>query len=99
MFMRTRSKETAEFAINLAQEFYKNCPPDPPGKTLRVTHIARAIDAVCNQAGDFQRMKRLGIYGRAKLGTEFKMRMKELGYPGDFIDELLRRLLMSMSGK
>src|SRR5258708_2826847 len=99
MSKRTPSKEVEDFAIDLAREFSKRCPPDRAEDSQRVMGLARAIDEVCNRAADFQRAKQLGVYGRAKLGTEFKLKLKDLGYPGEFVDELTGKLLISMSGK
>jgi len=61
--------------------------------------VARAIDEICNRAAEYQRTNRLGVYGKAKLGTEFKLKLKDSGYRGEFVDELTTRLLMSLSAK
>jgi hypothetical protein len=99
MFKRTPSREVDDFAINLAREFSKRCPHERLRGGQGGIGLARAIDEICNRAGEFQRAKRLGVYGKAKLGTEFKMQMKEFGYPIEFVDELTQKLLMNMSGK
>ena len=57
------------------------------------------MDEIFNRARAFQKEKRLGIYGRAKVGTSFKFELKSAGYPQDFIDDLTRQLLFVMSGK
>jgi hypothetical protein len=98
MFKRTASKEVENFAINLAREFSERCPPDK-ARTQHALGVARAIDEVCNRAAQFQRDKQLGVYGRAKFGTEFKLRLKDSGYPVEFVDELTTKLLINMSGK
>jgi hypothetical protein len=41
--------------------------------------------------------KKLGVYGKAKLGTTFKWELKELGYDDDFVDEFTRNLLLHLS--
>ncbi len=99
MFKRTQSREVEDFAINLAREFSRRCPLDRPQGGQGVIGLARAIDEICNRAAEFQRAKRLGVYGKAKLGTEFKLQMKEYGYPAEFVDELTGKLLINMSGK
>lgn len=99
MFKRTQSREVEDFAINLAREFSRRCPLDRLQGGQGVIGLARAIDEVCNRAAEFQRAKRLGVYGKAKLGTEFKLQMKEDGYPAEFVDELTGKLLINMSGK
>lgn len=97
--MFKQSREVDDFAINLAQEFSKRCPADRLQGGQGTMAFARAIDEICNRAAEFQRAKKLGVYGKAKLGTEFKLQMKEFGYPGEFIDELTQKLLINMSGK
>jgi hypothetical protein len=90
------SRNVTNFAIELAQDFSKRCPPN--ASTKSAMSVARAIDDICNRATAFQKQTRLGIYGRAKFGTEFKFRLKEIGHAPEFVDELTTKLLMSMSG-
>ena len=97
MFKLFGSRDVADFAIDLAQEFSRHCPPELAGRSPIA--VARAIDDVCNRAAEYQRSRKLGVYGRAKFGTEFKLRLKESGYVEAFVDELTTRLLISMSGK
>ena len=97
MFKRSGSREVTDFAIDLAKEFSNRCPPELSVRSAIA--VARAIDEICNRAAEFQRTKRLGVYGKAKLGTEFKFRLNESDYATEFVDELTTKLLMSMSGK
>ena len=97
MFKKKGSKDVGDFAIELAQEFLRRCPPELSERST--IGVAKAIDEVCNRAAEFQRSQGLGLYGKAKFGTEFKFQLKDAGYSGDFIDELTTKLLMSMSGK
>jgi hypothetical protein len=91
------SPNVTDFAIELAQDFAKRCPPGAGAKSSM--SVARAIDDISNRAAAFQRQARLGIYGRAKFGTEFKLRLRESGHAPEFVDELTTKLLISMSGK
>lgn len=92
-----RSRELDDFAIGLARELAKLIPPntESPGPQ----RVARALDEVFNRARAYQREKRLGIYGRAKIGTTFKYELHSAGYPRDFVEDLTRQLLLIMSGK
>lgn len=100
MFERLRSKDAENFAIELVQEFAKRCAPDAPARgAQRAAAFARAVDDLCNRAADFQRAKRLGVYGKAKFGTAFKFQLLELGYEEELVDELVRTLFIRMSGK
>ncbi|MDH4191760.1 MAG: hypothetical protein OEW21_16350 [Betaproteobacteria bacterium] len=99
-FNRQRSREIDEFAIALAQEFSNRCPA---GQTVDGTFpaekLGRVIDDVCNRAASFNRERRLWMYGKAKLGAAFKLRLKESGYPETFVDDVTRQILLTMSGK
>jgi hypothetical protein len=97
MFGLGRSREVDDFAIALVREFMELIPP---GTDLPAAQrVALAIDKICNRARAFQREKRLGIYGRAKLGTAFKFELRSAGYPAEFVDELTQQLLFVMSGR
>jgi hypothetical protein len=97
MFGLGRSRELDDFATGLAREFIGLIPP---GENLpAVQKVAKAIDQVCNRAQSFHRERKLGIYGRARIGTTFKLELKNAGYPQGFVDDLTRQLLFIMSGK
>lgn len=97
--MFKRSREIDDFAIALARDFAVRCPPEKDGEVAEAARLARAVDDVCNRAAAYQREKGLGMYGRAKLGTSFKLELKQIGYPEQFVDTLTRQLLFTMSGK
>jgi hypothetical protein len=99
MLERLLAKGVEDFAIKLAQDFAARHSPQEGASDVNAAVLARAVDDVCNRAADFQRARRLGIYGKAKFGTAFKLHLAELGYPDEFVDEFTRRLLISMSGK
>jgi hypothetical protein len=91
-----RAREIDDFAIGLAREFARQLPPGEPQPAQRV---AKVVDEICNKAKAFQQEKKLGIYGRAKVGTSFKFELKDAGYPQEFIEDLTRQLLLIMSGR
>ena len=103
MFEGLRSKDAENFAIELVREFSRRYPPDAPQAPAqgakRDAVFARAVDDLWGRVADFQRAKRLGVYGKAKFGTAFKYQLKELGYEEELVDELVRTLLIRMSGK
>ena len=96
MFKLWGSREIDDFAEALVREFAGRFPPQ---KTFDAAPLARAIDEVCSKAKAYQREKRLGVYGKARVGTAFKIALKNAGYPGDFVDAFTRQLLLLMSGK
>ena len=96
MFKLFGSSEIDEFAKGLVREFAGRYPPQ---KSFDAAPLARAIDEVCGKAKAFQRERRLGVYGKARMGMAFKYELKGAGYADDFIDAFTRQLLLLMSGK
>ncbi len=91
-------REIEQFATDLARDFAKACPAaDVQGERNAVKKLASAIDATCDRAAAFHKDKKLGVYGKAKLGTTFKWELKSLGYADEFVDELTRNLLLRLS--
>ena len=100
MFERWFSKDVENFAIELVQDFSRRCPPDAPAEgAQRAAVFARAVDDLLSRVAEYQRAKRLGVYGKAKFGTAFKHQLKDLGYAEELVDELVRSLLIRMSAK
>jgi hypothetical protein len=98
MFKWLGGSEIEAFAIALADEFQKRCPPKKAGEGPQPAIVlAKAVDELCSRAAEFQREKKLGVYGKARLGTELKMQMKERGYDSDFVDELTGSMLVKIS--
>jgi hypothetical protein len=93
LFDRVRTRDT-----EVARDFAKACPhADTRGERSSVKKLAQAIDAACERTAAFQKEKKLGVYGKAKLGTTFKWELKALGYDDEFIDEFTRNLLLRLS--
>lgn len=97
MFKFGGSREIEDFATTLARDFAGRIPPG--AESAQAPKLARAIDDICNRAKAFQREKRLGVYGRARVGTSFKLELKNAGYSQQFVDDFTRQLLLMMSGK
>lgn len=99
MFKRLGSQDVEDFAIELALEFSRRLPADRLLKGAHASNVARALDHVYNRAAEFQRERRLGVYGKAKLGTAFKLQLGESGYPEDFVGEVTQALLIRLSAR
>jgi hypothetical protein len=100
MFNNKRSVEIENFAITLARDIAGRCPPADAHEGAHLSmSLARAIDEACTRAAEFQRDRRLWVYGKAKLGTAFKMELKQAGFPEELVDSMTRQLLFKMSGK
>jgi hypothetical protein len=97
-FGKAHSREIEEFGVTLARDFSKAYSlADATGERKVIKKLARAIDATCDRASAYQKEKKLGVYGKAKLGTAFKWELKSIGYRDDFIDELTQNMLMHLS--
>ena len=83
------SSRVTEFAKNLADSLAKRYPPAldvNPEKKISQARLTRVLEETLMQAADFQREHKLGMFGKAKLGNEFKWQLKELGYTDKFIE-------------
>jgi hypothetical protein len=99
MFNSKRSRDIEDFAVALARDVAGRCPPSEAHEGDHISmSLARAIDDVCSRAAAFQRERRLWMYGRAKLGTAFKLELKQAGYPAQLVDSVTHQLLLKMSG-
>jgi hypothetical protein len=97
MFKLGLSRDIDEFAKTLVSDFSSRFPPEATSRGAQP--LARAVDEVCNRARDFRREKKLGIYGKARMGTSFKYELKGAGYAEEFVEAFTRQLLLIMSGK
>jgi hypothetical protein len=94
-------KEIDAFATALAQDLARRFPPRSEerrdkGARGQLTSITVGLYA---QAVRFRQDKKLGIYGKAKLGNTFRWRLKESGYSGRFIDEITHGLVLRLAKK
>jgi len=90
------SKDVDEFAVELALEFGRRFPPELSIKGARPSVLAKAVDDTCNRAAEFQRERRLGVYGKAKLGTAFKLQLREsdeMREDRDYLERVCRELV------
>lgn len=93
-----RSREIEQFATELARDFAKHYPPaGSDAERNAVKKLTHALESACERAAVFHKEKKLGVYGKAKLGTTFKWELKELGYGDDLVDECTRSLLLRLS--
>ncbi len=100
MFNSKRSREIEDFAVALARDVAGRCPPAEAHEGEHISMaLARAIDEVCRRGAEFQREQRLWMYGKAKLGTAFKLELMQAGYPAQLVDSITRQLLLKMSGE
>jgi|SRR3954468_24594588 hypothetical protein len=91
------NKDLNEFAKALAVNLAKRYPPAidvNPEKRVSENRLTRVLEETYSEAMDFKQQKKLGFYGKAKLGTEFKWQLKELGYSDKFIEVATEGLMV-----
>lgn len=97
LFSWFSNSEITEFANSLAGTVAKRYPPAidlNPQKKVSENRLTRVLDEAFTDALEFQRKKKLGFYGKAKLGAEFKWKLKELGYSDKFIEVATEGLMV-----
>lgn len=99
MSNRKSSTEIEAFAIALAGDIAGRCAAADAYEADHISmRLARAIDDACARAVAYQREHSLGMYGKAKLGTAFKLELIQKGYDTELVDGLTRQLLLKMAG-
>ena len=91
------TKEVTAFAKSLAATLAKRYPPAldiNPEKKISEARLAKVLEETLTQASEFQREHKLGFFGKAKLGNEFKWQLKELGYTEKFVDVATEGLMV-----
>ena len=89
-----------EFSTRLATDLAQRYPPELENDATRKRNperLAKAFDSTFNRAIDFQRERKLGVYGKARLGNSFRWKLKELGYPEDLIELATKALIHFVS--
>src|SRR5437879_13181792 len=83
------TEEIDEFARSIAAELVRRAPPaglaardEKTSKRLRNTH-----HAVFSRAEQFARTPNLNLYKKARLGNQFRWRLKRAGYPRASVEQ------------
>lgn len=89
-----------EFAGDLVERLLKELPPrlmEQHHKVLSVNKITRLLERNGQLATSYQQANRLGVMKRAVLANHFKWRLKNSGYPDDFVDVATESLVVSLT--
>jgi hypothetical protein len=89
--------EINNFAKDLASNLAKRYPPAldvNPEKRVSENRLTKVLEDTLAQAVEFQQKHRLGMFGKAKLGNEFRWQLKEMGYTEKFIDVATEGLMV-----
>lgn len=101
-FGSVSGKQVDEFARSLVAEIAKYYPPEPGADGARKVSqkkVASVLEESLKKAVDFKKQHKLGIYKTARLGNTFRWELKELGYGEQFVEALVKDLVIRMSVK
>ena len=91
--------ELEEFSIGLATDLGRRFPPASESRTdPGASHQLKVIlEGLAARAVRYHDQKRLGIYGKAKLGNVFKWKLTELGYSKSFVERATKELVTRLA--
>jgi hypothetical protein len=98
----SRNKEVDTVAKELAQSVAKRYPPaldNTAEKKISVNRITKVLEETFARAAKFKTEKKLGVYGKARLGNTFRWELKELGYSEKFVEIATEGLLVYITSK
>jgi hypothetical protein len=96
------TSEIKNVAVDLASQLAKRYPPaldSQPGKRPSVNRLTRITEDACVKAVDFCDTKRVGWFGKARLGNHFRWALAELGYTKEFVDFATEAVVVHISRK
>lgn len=101
-FGSVSGKQVDEFARSLVAEIARYYPPVAGADGARKVSqkkVASVLEESLKKAVDFKKQHKLGIYKTARLGNTFRWELKELGYGEQFVEALVKDLVIRMSVK
>ena len=92
-------KDIEAFANLMANDLGRRFPPNSEERQDKgaKNQLASITDRLYAQALQFRQSKKLGVYGKAKLGNAFRWRLKEIGYSDAFIQDVTHRLVVYLA--
>lgn len=102
IFFWRDNKKHDEFARTLADEFIKRFPNDAahsvPNRKNR-QQLDKVIINLHAKASNYSQEYNLGLYSKARVANTFKWSLKEAGYNPEFIDDITKDIVKTMSVK
>ena len=101
MFGLFDTKELEDFATGLATDLGRRFPPASEGSTdTGAQHQLKVIlEGLSARALRYHEEHKLGIYRKAKLGSVFKWKLKELGYTEPFTERATKAIVTRIAAK
>jgi hypothetical protein len=93
------TKEIEEFATSLAGDLGRRFPPASEARTdAGAKHQVKVIlEGLGARAVRYHDEHKLGVYKKAKLGSVFKWKLKELGYSEDFAERATKDIVTRLA--
>ena len=94
------NREVAEFGRGLADTLAKRYPAAlevNPEKKISQARLTQVIEETLRPVAEFQRERKLGMFGKARLGNQFKWRLRDLGYTEKFIEVATEGLMVHLT--
>ncbi len=92
--------ETKAFADELADSLLRDLPPKlmlNAANVISANRVTTILERSYSKAAAFQAAKGISFVKRAALANSFRWRLKELGYPEEFISVATEGLLVHLS--
>lgn len=103
LFFWKKNQKIDEFALQLANHFFKIVPPEniASEQSMRKTlkKLDRELNKIFSKISTFDAQNHLGIYTRARLQNKFNYRLDELGYAPEFVKALNDQMLVQLMQK
>lgn len=102
LFRAGRTPKTEEFVHSLVMDLIRRYPPELDNNSSKhpsVNRLTRILEDTCQKAAEFQHTHKLGVYGKAKLGNQFKWTLTEAGYRKEFVEMATEAVIVYLSKK
>jgi len=101
LFGLVNTRELEEFATSLAADLGRRFPPSSEARTdTGALHQMKVIlDGLSARAARYNDENKLGIYRKAKLGSVFKWKLRELGYSDAFCERATKTIVTRIAVK
>lgn len=90
-----------ELALQLSQDLVRQLPPSnfssEKKADLSVNRVSRALERIYAIAVGKNKEKKMGSIRRSIFANGFKWKLKEAGYPADFIDMATEGLIVELA--
>ena len=91
------TKEAALIGVKLADDLSKELAKTSNKHSKKeIVNRAKAVQNVFSQFDGFERKSKPNFYKKSKLANEFRWRLVEIGHDNEFIELMIKELLIYM---